>query len=65
MKWNYSQRPGGLPCCTPSTAGPGAPTVSSIITTAAQWVTYAVAVAGVLVAAWRTTRRVKTMATIS
>jgi YjbE family integral membrane protein len=43
--------------------GPGAPAASATMTTAAQWVTYAVAVAGVLAAGWWTTRRAKTVAT--
>jgi YjbE family integral membrane protein len=43
--------------------GPGAPAASAAMTTAAQWVTYAVAVAGVLAAGWWTTRRAKTVAT--
>jgi YjbE family integral membrane protein len=42
--------------------GPGAPAASATMTTAAQWVTYAVAVAGVLAAGWWTTRRAKTVA---
>ncbi len=40
--------------------GPGAPSASPPMTTAAQWVTYAVAVAGVLGAGWWATRRSKT-----
>jgi predicted tellurium resistance membrane protein TerC len=43
--------------------GSGAPAASAAMTTAAQWVTYAVAVAGVLAAGWWTTRRAKTVAT--
>ncbi|MDP2034487.1 MAG: TerC family protein [Polaromonas sp.] len=43
--------------------GPGAPAASAGMTTAAQWGTYAVAVAGVLAAGWWTTRRAKTVAT--
>ena len=43
--------------------GPGAPAASTGMTTAAQWGTYAVAVAGVLAAGWWTTRRAKTVAT--
>ncbi|MFN3568689.1 MAG: TerC family protein [Polaromonas sp.] len=43
--------------------GPGAPAASATMTTAAQWSTYAVAVAGVLAAGWWTTRRAKTVAT--
>jgi predicted tellurium resistance membrane protein TerC len=43
--------------------GPGAPSTSATLTTAAQWGTYAVAVAGVLAAGWWATRRAKTVAT--
>jgi YjbE family integral membrane protein len=51
------------PLLDPVYGGPGAPTASATMTTAAQWVTYAVAVAGVLAAGWWTTRRAKTVAT--
>ncbi|MDP3605255.1 MAG: TerC family protein [Polaromonas sp.] len=43
--------------------GPGAPAASGTMTTAAQWGTYAVAVAGVLAAGWWSTRRAKTVET--
>ncbi|MDP3310451.1 MAG: TerC family protein [Polaromonas sp.] len=42
--------------------GPGAPAASGTMTTAAQWGTYAVAVAGVLAAGWWSTRRTKAVA---
>jgi YjbE family integral membrane protein len=48
------------PLLDPVYGGPGAPTASATLTTAAQWVTYAVAVAGVLGAGWWVTRRTKT-----
>lgn len=51
------------PLLDPVYGGPGAPTASATMTTAAQWVTYAMAVAGVLAAGWWTTRRVKAVAT--
>jgi YjbE family integral membrane protein len=41
--------------------GPGAPDAAAGMTAAAQWATYAVAVAGVLAAGWWTTRRAKTV----
>jgi YjbE family integral membrane protein len=51
------------PLLDPVYGGPGAPAASATMTTAAQWVTYAVAVAGVLAAGWWTTRRAKAVAT--
>ncbi|MES2686770.1 MAG: TerC family protein [Pseudomonadota bacterium] len=48
------------PLLDPVYGGPGAPAASATLTAAAQWVTYAVAVAGVLGAGWWTTRRTKT-----
>jgi YjbE family integral membrane protein len=42
--------------------GPGSPPAADTLTTAAQWGTYAVAVAGVLAAGWWSTRRAKTVA---
>jgi YjbE family integral membrane protein len=48
------------PLLDPVYGGPGAPTASATMTTVAQWVTYAVAVAGVLGAGWWATRRAKT-----
>ncbi len=51
------------PLLDPVYGGPGAPAASASMTTAAQWVTYAVAVAGVLAAGWWTTRRAKAVAT--
>jgi YjbE family integral membrane protein len=50
------------PLLDPVYGGPGAPTASATMSTAAQWMTYAVAVAGVLAAGWWTTRRAKTIA---
>ncbi|MDP1564792.1 MAG: TerC family protein, partial [Polaromonas sp.] len=43
--------------------GPGAPAAAGTMTTAAQWGTYAVAVAGVLAAGWWSTRRATTVET--
>jgi YjbE family integral membrane protein len=49
------------PLLDPVYGGPGAPDTAAGMSTAAQWATYAVAVAGVLAAGWWTTRRAKTV----
>ncbi len=49
------------PLLDPVYGGPGSPPASAALNTAAQWGTYALAVAGVLGAGWWVTRRARTL----